>query len=264
MQDAPAPDVDRLIGGGRVRQRRRNVARVGLSVAAAVLVAGGVYGVTRIDAGAAPDPVQPANPSESATSPEPYRDYDMAALEPGTYRMLVGVDDTGVAIDADLTFDGAGWNGSSYPVLSDNEIYGGVGVYRPTALAAGTGCISDEPNTDVRETSRALAKQLAQLPRSTVVQAPTPVQAFGRDAVHLQLRIDNDCGDEGYRVAETLRGGHGISYGLIPKKVVIDFWVVDVAGVPVVVDMWHEDDASTQLVDQIARTRDSIGFVTGG
>jgi hypothetical protein len=45
--------------------------------------------------------------------------------------------------------------------------------------------------------------------------------------------------------------------------VVIDFWVVDLDGVPVVVDMWHQDDASSQLVDRIARTRDSISFVTG-
>ena len=44
---------------------------------------------------------------------------------------------------------------------------------------------------------------------------------------------------------------------------VIDFWVVDLVGVPVVVDMWHQEDASSKLVDRIARTRDSITFATG-
>jgi hypothetical protein len=67
---------------------------------------------------------------------------------------------------------------------------------------------------------------------------------------------------EGYRVAETVRGGHDITYQDAADDVVIDFWVVDLDGVPVVVDMWHEGDASSQLVDQIARTRDSITFVT--
>jgi hypothetical protein len=262
MQNAPtAPDVDRLIIGGRVRQRRRNLARVGVAAAAAVLVAGGVYGVVKIDSGTTVEPAPP----QPTTTPQPYREDDAAKIEPGTYRMLAGLDATALAlIDADITFDDAGWHSGNYPVLSDEGAYGGVAVYRPSALAARTGCDSDAPNTEVGETPQSLAQQLAQLPRSTVVQSPTPVQAFGREAVHLRLRIDNDCGDRVYRVAETLRGSHGISYSDTPHKVVIDFRVVEVAGVPVVVEMWHDDDASSELVDRIARTRDSITFVTGG
>ena len=108
----------------------------------------------------------------------------------------------------------------------------------PLALAAGTGCLSDELNTDVAGTSQALAEQLAQLPQSTVIQPPTPVQAFGRDAVHLQVRIDNDCGaTRGTASPRRVRGSHGISYSVSPANgVVVDFWVVDVDGVPVVVD----------------------------
>ena len=44
----------------------------------------------------------------------------------------------------------------------------------------------------------------------------------------------------------------------------MDFWVVDLDGTPVVVEMWHDEDASSELLDKIARTRDSITFVTTG
>ena len=123
----------------------------------------------------------------------------------------------------------------------------------------------------IRALKRALAAsgvgeavELARLPRSTVVQSPTPVQMFGHDATQLRLRILNDCaiGDL-YRVAETPRGTRGISYGdVVPMTVVIDFWVIDLDGVPVVVDMWHQEGASERLVDRIAAARDSITFVT--
>ncbi len=42
----------------------------------------------------------------------------------------------------------------------------------------------------------------------------------------------------------------------------IDFWVLNLGGIPVVVETWHEDNAPSQMVDQIARTQKSITFVT--
>jgi hypothetical protein len=261
MQNAPAPDVDRLISGGRNRQRRGRMARVGVAAAIAVLVAGGVYGVTKTDPGAAFEPAQ----SPSTMTPQAYR-ADGAPVEPGTYQMLVGVDSTDAAINADLTFNDI-WQGQNYPVFADETaIHGGVAVFQPLALAAGTGCLSDKPNARVAQTPQGLAQQLAQLPRSTVVQSPTPVQAFGRPAIHLRLRINQRCtgANDYYRVADTLRGNHGITYGDILRPVLIDFWVQDVGGAPMVVDSWHEIDASSQTVDEINRTRDSIAFDGGG
>ena len=257
-RSAPAPDVDGLISRGRVRRRRRNLARFGVATAVAVLVAGGWYGGTKVDSGTT---VEPA-PAPSTTAPQIYRTTG-TVIEPGTYRMVVGVDTTGAAIHADLTFGAEGWQGDDYPVLRDAGSYGAVAVYRPLMLAAGTGCLVDRPSEKIHKTPQKLAQQLTQLPRSTVVQPPTPVQAFGHPAVHLRLRINQNCGAGVYRVAETARGGHGISYGP-PKEVVIDFWVLDVGGVPVVVDAWHEIDASRHLVAQIARVRSSITFVTSG
>ena len=267
MQTVPRPDVDTLIRGGRVRRRRRNATRLGGVAAAAVLVAGGVYGLTQIDLGGAANSEPASTPTAtSQTRATQSLPDDGTPLEPDTrYRMLAGVDSTGATIDASLTYAGSGWTSGNYPVVSEYLSYGGVGAYRPMALAAGTGCTGDAPRRDVGETPQALAQQLAKLPRSTVVQPATPVQAFGHDALHLQLRIDTECpAREGYRLAEAPRGSHGLNYSNVPKDVVIDFWVVDLDGVPVVVDMWHQDDASSRLVDRIARTRDSITFATGG
>ena len=43
----------------------------------------------------------------------------------------------------------------------------------------------------------------------------------------------------------------------------MDFLVLDLDGVPVVVDAWHQSDASADLLDQVAQARESIAFVTG-
>jgi hypothetical protein len=230
------------------RDRRHRTWATAL-IAAAVLVAGVVYGGIRIDSPTSDEPAQsPVAPSPSPTTL--------------AYQMLVG-DARGVAIHADVTLDG-NWHIDSYPLLQGTRSFGGLAVYRPSALAAGNGCLSDEPNRQVGQTPQKLAQQLAQLPRSTLLQPPTPVQKLGRQAVHLQLRINPDCGRSVYRVAETANGGHGISYGPTSRHVVIDFWVENVRGVPVVIETWHQDETPSQMVNQIARSLNSLTFTTGG
>jgi hypothetical protein len=272
MHNAPAPDVNKLIRGGKIRQRRRRRARFvrgGVAAALAVLVAGGVYGVTKTDPGttneSGPTTHTPSTSTPTTTtSPPAYPDNEPSIL-PGTYRMYVGANDaTGVPVNADLTFSSADWQDSNYPVLRDEGRYGAVAVYQPIALGAGTGCLTDKVNDNLGDTPQSLAKQLEHLPQSTVLQPPTSVQKFGQDAVHLQLRITPHCGPGVYRVAMTLRSGHGVSYGPIPKPVIIDFWAMTVGGLRVVVDSWHQVGAPSQMIDQIAKTRDSILFVTGG
>lgn len=235
------------------RDRRHRTWATALTAAAAVLVAGGVYGVTKISSGETT--VQPA---QTPSTPTPSTSTTFTQ----TFKVLV---DNGAAIHAHLTLYGPSWGASDHPVLSDSTgRYGGLAIYRPLALAAGTGCLSDHPNTHVAQTPQKLAQQLARLPRSTVLQSPTPVRSFGRQAIHLQLRINPDCGKDVYRVAETVAGGHGISYGKPSRHVVIDFWVGAVRGVPVVVETWHQDGASNQMVNQIASTRKSITFLNRG
>ena len=59
MQQGPAPDVDRLISGGKVRRRRRNLVRFGVAAAlAVVLMAVGLEGQRRMSVDPAPaDPL---------------------------------------------------------------------------------------------------------------------------------------------------------------------------------------------------------------
>jgi hypothetical protein len=260
MQTVPRPDIDELISGGRELRHRRTRTRFGVAAAVAVLVAGGTSVVTLDDPVTKGEPAQTSGQSQSAApQPPPLGDSDP---EPdGTYRMLVGVGATSETIEADLTFDGAGWSGGNYPVVRRGAASGGVGVYQPLALAAGSGC--DEADYDVATTAPALAEQLSKLPRSTVVQAATPQQAFGRDALHLRVRIDAQCPpDSGYSVAEGPRGSQGLNFSSYYNEVIVDFWVVDVDGAPVVVSAWHHDVASSALVDQIDRTRASVTFTT--
>ena len=260
MIEKELPEVDTLDSSKNLERdtrrgdRRR---RALIAAAAAVLVAGGVYGVTRANSDTTNQPAH----RPSTSTPQAYRD-DGATKPPGRYRMLVGVDDAGAPIDADFTFYGV-WEGGGDPVYQSGGgvAPGGMAIYQPLALAAGSGCLSDPPNTNVGQTAQQLAQQLARLPQSTVLQRAATTQAFGHEAVHLRLLIDQqNCGQDIYRVAETLRGGHGISYG--PQPVLVDFWIENVGGGPMVVETWHGEGAPSQMVDQIARTQRSITFVT--
>jgi hypothetical protein len=270
MREIPLPDVEGLIRGGRARRRRRNVRRIGLAAAAAsVIVGAGAYGVAHVDPG---DPgtlnVTPATSeseqSEPAAVPPSFQQLDRPAIEPGTYRMYVGADPAGVKIEADLTVTGPNWTSGDQPRVSQGDTWAGVGVYQPDALAGAAPCSGDWQSRDADATPQALARQLVRLPRSTVVQPLTPTEAFGHDAIHLRLRIDDQCPlGEWYQVAVSPAGVSGITYGHPSKEVLIDFWVVDRDGATVVVDLWHQVDASTELVGRATQVLDSIRFVTG-
>ena len=139
----------------------------------------------------------------------------------------------------------------------------GVGVYQPKLLAGGTGCTGSWRGRAPGATPLEMARQLTRVPRSEVVQRPTATRAFGHDALHLRLRIDDRCPMDGYyRLAETPSGDRGISYGNTPLVVVIDLWVVDVDGTAVVVDMWRHADTPSVQLETTRLTRRSIRFET--
>jgi len=265
MRSVPVPDVAGLIRRGRIRRRRRNVARIGVAAAAAVLLGGAAYGVTQVDP---PDPRTAAGPpatsetEPSSTVPPSFQHLNGTAIE-GTYRMLVGADPSGARIEAGLTITGPNWAAGEQPVVSDGDTWAGVGIYQPDAVAGVTPCTGDWQGRDAGGTPQALAQQLVELPWSTIVVPPTPTAAFGYDAIHLRLRVDDRCPDGYYKVAEASVGTRGISYGNnTSNEVLIDFWVVDMDGTAVVVDTWHQVHASTQLVGRVAEVRDSITLVT--
>jgi len=266
MREIPLPDVEGLIRGGRARRRRRNVGRIGFAAAAAVLVGGGAYGVAHVDRGdPGPVTVPPATsesaPSEPAGVPPSFQHLNGNPIEPGTYRMFVVPDPAGVKIEAHLTVTNGQWRSGDQPVVSEGDTWAGVGVYQPEALAGVAPCSGDWQSQPASETPQALARQLVRLPQSTVVQPLTPTEAFGHDAIHLRLRIDDPCPRyEYYLIAEGPAGHRGITYGHPSKEVLIDFWVVDLNGTTVVVDMWHQVDASPELVGLATQVLDTINF----
>lgn len=260
QRSTPLPDLGRLIGGGRRRRRRRTVLRSCVAVAA-VLACAAVYGVSTSEpTGSRSDHV--------ATRPSavPTMDGDRPQLTAGgTYRVVVGKNATGETIAADFTVRGDNWIGGDYARVSDGSgANAGFGIYQPRLLAAGSGCLEDHTSDALPTTSDGLAALLTALPRSMVVQPPTGVAAFGHPAVHVRMRVDVDCGQTYYRVAEAPGGSRGISYGIPDQDVVIDFWVLALGGRPVVVDLWHSVNASSELVESAADARDSISFVVGG
>ena len=268
MQTIPRPDVTGLISGGVARRRRRNAQRLGVAAVALLVLGGGVYGAFQVDRDEIrnSDVVGEPTPSAEPTTAPPELPSDEGAfpLQPGTYRSLVGLTATGAPIEADLSVAGQGWQAGNFATLGDNDSTGGVGAYVPDALAAGSGCSGDEPTTDLGESPEALAGDLAALPRSTVLEPPTPGRALGRDVYRLRVRITDDCpSGQGYRVADSARGSRGISYSETPTTVIVDFLVVDLEGDAVVVDLWHQEGASQKLIDKLTRARDSITFVVG-
>lgn len=263
---APPPDLVGMISGGRARRRRRTAARFGALAAATVLVGSATYAVLQVDLSGPRSEQGPAGtPSPSIDSTSlPLADQGRRWLDPGPLRFWVGTDASGDAIEADVVVAGRQWESADFAKLGDRAgtSYVGFGVYRPRGLAAGTGCV-DDASTSPATTVDGLAGQLARLPRSEVLLAPAPTRAFGYDALHLRLRVDADCRLY-YRVAAAQSGDRGITYPGVDNvvvDVVIDFWVVDLDGTPVVVDQWRNVDAPEGIVDRATRTRESVTLV---
>ncbi|WP_107764973.1 hypothetical protein [Nocardioides terrigena] len=261
---APPPDIVGIISGGRVRRRRRTVVRLGAVAAATVLVGSAAYGVLTVELSAPGTDQGPASTRDDSATPDLLPDNGVPLESGVTYRLPVGTDASGGAIEVDLAVEGMNWSVSGFPVVHyAYATFAGFGAYMPSALADGTGCLRDRTTSDLGDTPQDLAKRLTELPRSTVLESPTATEVFGRAAVHLRLRVDVDCPNY-YRVAQTPRGDRGITYsgaGPNPESVVIDFWVLDIDGTPVVVDQWRDNDAPRDLVDMARRARESITFV---
>lgn len=273
LRTTPSPDIDRMVNGGQDRLRRRTTMRIGIAAAAVLLIGGGVYGAAQIgddsdaDSGVTTLPTEPTEPTEStatAAGPPNWVDTNGGPVA-GTYRAYVGTGADGHNIEADLTVHGSNWTASNYPVAYDGQHFAGIGVYRPWSVAGG--CKMDAGFEPAAAEPQSLAQQLAGMPRSDILQQPAPTNALGHRAVHLRLRVDAACnGAAAYLVADTAAGSRGISYfDNSPENgvVIIDFWVMDVDGTTVIVDMFHTEDAPSRLVDQATAARESIAFVTG-
>lgn len=273
------PDIDGLIGGGRARRRRRNVARAGVAVLAVALIGGGSYGATRLggaDADSAPPiATEPSADASADSGPTPYADTD-GPLAPGTYRYGLESDDDRI-MGADLTF-GTGWTSSGDPRFAeDGRRAAGIIITEPEALPGTTGCVSqvgglwnetwDEPGRALAASPPEVAQQFTELPGGTVLESPEATEVSGFPATHLRIRVEDRCQVPAVYclIQDTDGGGHGITYsGDMPMSawnVVVDLTVVDVYENPIVVAAWHYETAPQRSVDAVTGVRDSIRFV---
>lgn len=271
MRTAPPLDTEGLISGGQSRRRRRNATVAVGGLLAVVLVSGGIYGVAQLggdpDADRAPDVA--TEPSEDAALPS-YLPQGGGALEPGTYRKRVGSHDDGNGTRGGPRLRGRDWLPGSDPVMEPGRSetnWGGIAVFRPLAFARADGCgdWSGGSRTAGRTTDR-VARQVATLPSATVLQAPSATVAFGHEAVHVRVRVDDSTCPSVYNwAADTLGSGHSLSYYYDfereNRQAVVDALVVDVDGTPIVAALFHHSDATPEVVAEITSARDSISIV---
>ena len=206
MQNATRPDMDRMISGGQARKRRapgREPAappsRWCSSVAARTPSRSATAGTPKARGSQTPQPRRRREGRRRTRRPSP---RNQGGLEPGTYRLLVGFDSKGAQIDADLTVGTRDWRDGNFPIVRVGAFVGGVGVYQPHGLAAGSGCSGDRLNTDLGRGERSCNGS----PGSLEARSSSPLSGCGPSATTrpIGVRIDDDCpAGQAYRVAET-------------------------------------------------------------
>ena len=150
----------------------------------------------------------------------------------------------------------------------DTESIGGFGVYRPYALGAGSGCSDDlVKECDSGDNPYALAQRLAEASREAQSSNRSRPVRYSARTPEVTVADSPDLpAGEYYRVAQTPRGSRGITRDRPDKTfppVVIDIWVSEQTGIPIVVDSWHQAGASSETIGRIAAARDSITFLPG-
>ena len=187
-----------------------------------------------------------ADPSDAATHHNRYRDTT-GPLEPGTATGCSSASTTPASRSTPASPSTARSGHERQLPGGDRQrvATAACAVYRPMALAAGSGCLGDDAEHG-RRRDPAVARAAAR-------PAPAehgPPGAHTRAGVRPRRRPPAAADRQRLRRRgvprrrdDPRRSRHHLRRR--PQTVVIDFWVVDVGGVPVVVDTWHQDDAST-------------------
>lgn len=134
MRTATPPDLPGLISAGQARRRRRNAAWTAGGVLAAVIAAGGVYGLTQ-----AGDDGDAATRIATQPTPEPLPDAaEPVAIGPGTYVVPGGGDskvltEVGVVAPYTITVP-AGWDAQHGTDLSKHQDQQGALGIQPFVL----------------------------------------------------------------------------------------------------------------------------------
>ena len=267
-QDVDPPEVDLDAIRSTAHANRR--ARIALAVAAAILAVG-LAGIPLLAAGRDTTAPQPAVSPRSQII-RTLLDSNCAAdrcVRPNTYGIPLGQDTLGHRLRAKLTVHSGGWEADGYLHRLTRVDAGGavvLAVYQPWEFAGSQPCDADGATRKVAPdaTVEDVVRLLTTLPQFAVVDGPRAEPAFGRDTRHLAVRANRvTCPslDDKYNLAH-IYGSDGLEpdfdSDIDPgQSVLIDFWVLELDGKPVVVEARQEgtpDDAMVHQLDQVRRT----------
>ena len=266
------PEVDLELVRSRAHANRRRT--VALAVAAA-LVAVALAGIPLFAAGRDTTAPQPAvSPRSELICTLPHADCaTRLCLKPSVYGIPLGRDAAGRRVRAKLTVPTAGWEGAwDGHRISRASAEGAVvlSVYQPAGFAGDQPCDQDVMTTKVATdaTMDDVVHDLTALPQFAVVDGPRARPAFGRDTRYVKVRADRlSCppvrgaqyllADIYWGEGEESGGESAIEPG---RPVMIEFWVLEAGGKPVVVEARQEGAPSAEMVRGLDRLRESLTF----
>ena len=147
-----------------------------------------------------------------------------------------------------------------------------LSVYQPHEFAGTQPCAADGATTKVAPDATVddVARVLTTLPQFAVLDGPRALPAFGRDTRYLQVRADrircpaNADSDARYNLAHIYGSdGHEPDFDsdIDPgRPVLIDFWVLELEGKPIVVEARQEGRPEDTMIRGLDQVRESLTF----
>lgn len=267
--EPPVVDLDAVRSQAHARRRMT----VALAVAAAI-IAVGLAGIPLLAAGRDTTAPQPAVTPRSEIL-RTLRDSDCAAgrcLRPNNYSIPLGQSLSGERLRARMTVRGEGWEAEGWLHRVSRADAGGtvvLSVYQPHEFAGPQPCEPDGATRKVAPDATVddVVRLLTTLPQFAVAREPRAVAAFGRATRNLQVRANRlSCSavDARYSLVN-IYGGDGVEPDLQShidpdQQVLIEFWVLEFEGRPVVVEARQEGTPTGALIQKLDQARESLAF----
>ncbi len=257
------PDYAELDRRGRKLHQRRLAG--GAAVAACVLTVVGIA-VAQNDSPRAVEPVEP--PDDAPAGAQPYPGAVMEDLDAGTYTLEVSwrshypvaritVPAGWNAWQGPNRFDGREPGRSNEEALGATNWYVGVLVVDVDAVASRP-CSAPQDGDSVGATAAAQVRAITRIPGYRIEQSQEPVDMFGHPATHLELYPTpalQACKSD-FNLFDT--AAHGVVGGDGTDR--SDVWVVDVDGIPVLVEAASTTHAPPAVQRELTAVVDSIEF----
>jgi len=215
---------------------------VGIAAAALILVAGAIVFATN------QDPV--AEPAPNAT---PTLEMDFQPIEAGAYFADTDGDES-TSVGGTFVIEGSEWAGFAPGAIKETVENGPyvsllvAEVDKVWSPACGSGGVSQPAGT----TAEDLANQVAA--GFTVVEALSPVSAFGQSGYHLVVEVPAGCTGDAHMVWEGPTWGR---YYQEPGQVE-ELWFLDVEGTPVLVEATWLPEAPEEDVAELRAVLDTL------